>query len=163
MFYRTRPSTYASFEPGDRSRGIPVAANTLGDAPRARGEKSAAGKYHSSSGLRSSCIWFRAGKRAESVGEEKNAESGPERSRREKQVVVATPVVGALMHLCIHISVVSLVSRRSVRSRLGRLSRSAATTRRKRRRRRGAVVPRQHRGRKRRTPRQGERGQRRWA
>ncbi|OAD60494.1 hypothetical protein WN48_05011 [Eufriesea mexicana] len=46
-------------------------------------------------------------KRAESVGEEKNAESGPERSRREKQVVVATPaMVGALMHLCIHISVV---------------------------------------------------------
>ena len=54
-----------------------------------------------------------AGKRAESLGKEKNPESGAERSRREKQVVVATPVVGALMHLCIHISALETSRKKS--------------------------------------------------
>lgn len=58
-------------------------------------------------------IWLCAGKRAESLGKEKNPESGAERSRREKQVVVATPVVGALMHLCIHISALETSRKKS--------------------------------------------------
>lgn len=76
-------------------------------------------------------IWLCAGKRAESLGEEKNPESGAERSRREKQVVVATPVVGALMHLCIHISALE-TSRKKSSSPPVRAEHGGATTGRER-------------------------------
>lgn len=94
-------------------------------------------KLHSSSEVEiERWIWSCAGKRAESLGKEKNPESGAERSRREKQVVVATPVVvvavGALMHLCIHISALETSRKKSSSSR----GAQAATTRRGGRRRR---------------------------
>lgn len=74
---------------------------------------------------RSRRIWSCAGKRAESVfPKERIPNQGLEGSRREEQVVVA-PVVGALMHLCIHISAVSAPETSRVRSRPRRPPRRA--------------------------------------
>ncbi|KOC70744.1 hypothetical protein WH47_06784 [Habropoda laboriosa] len=78
------------------------------------------------------------GRKASLKSKEKNPESGPERSRREEQVVVATPVVGALMHLCIHISVVSALETNGKKSSSSSFAESSTATRTRRR----TMVPR---------------------